>query len=144
MTRWNHVLPAGGRVNQGENITALDVSMRIAAALPGPGQYHIKRNPEQPGGRFNLSKAKTDVEWKMYRASKIPGPGEYPVHTMDPRTIGGARIQGGRFDESRPKNDIEWRAYNASGRVNPEGQPGPGQYDTFNPPKMLDPAAPLG
>jgi hypothetical protein len=114
--------------------------MRIAAALPGPGQYHIKRNPEQPGGRFNLSKAKTDVEWKMYRASKIPGPGEYPVHTMDPRTIGGARIQGGRFDESRPKNDIEWRAYNASGRVNPEGQPGPGQYDTFNPPKMLDPA----
>lgn len=95
MTVWNHILPRGGKLSEAPNVSYSDEQCKVARGVPGPGQYHIKRDLQPSGGRFNLSNAKTDVEWQMIRAAKLPGPGEYPVHVMDPRTISGARIQGG-------------------------------------------------
>eukprot|EP01050_Picozoa_sp_SAG11_P035822 SAG11_NODE_13327_length_660_cov_0.716578_1_plen_78_part_10 len=77
VNNWNFTLPNGGRISHAENLSDVEVACRRAAKVPGPGQYHMKRDLRPSGGRFNMSNPKSDIEWQIHRASKQPGPGEY-------------------------------------------------------------------
>jgi Sperm-tail PG-rich repeat len=60
----------------------LDIEIRRARELPGPGEYYTE-DPEVPrklpGGKFNTGRSKTQLEWTIYNAKKSPGPGEYSI-----------------------------------------------------------------
>lgn len=100
-----HMLPNGGRFNEGDNTSSLEQLCREKATLPGPGQYDQRpRHSEMPrGGRFSLGNPKSDVEWMIYFGSRQPGPGEYKIR--DPRMIG-VDVWGGKFNEARPESDV--------------------------------------
>ena len=117
-----HMLPNGGRFNEGQNTSALDALCRVKGAQPGPGQYDQRpRRAEMPrGGRFSLGNPKSDVEWMIYSAQRQPGPGEYAIR--DPRMIG-VDVWGGTFNEARPETDVQRKM-----RIG-KSTPGPGDCE---------------
>ena len=115
MTKHSHV--TGGRLSTSAIVTDVDVSMRRAKKLPGPGAYDVSAyGSKKTGGRFSTAKPKTDVEWIMHRAKQIPGPGEYDRRLPAP--------SGGKFGASSPKTNLEEIMHRAA------KLPGPGMYDS--------------
>ena len=75
-------VPKGGKISKGYPKTPLDIEIRRARELPGPGEYYTEdaEVPRKlPGGRFNTGRSKTQLEWTIYNAKKSPGPGEYSI-----------------------------------------------------------------
>lgn len=73
----------GGTWGKHKPKSDLEWQMIRAAAVPGPGQYRLKKKDIIPGGTWGNYNAKSDLEWKIYYASQMPGPSDYKP-TVDP------------------------------------------------------------
>jgi len=106
----------GGRMSTSAIVTDVDLVMRRASKIPGPGAYDNTYGSQKSGGRFSTAKPKTEVEWLMHRARQLPGPGQYNLPLSAP--------SGGKFGAGQPKSDLE-QIIARSAKL-----PGPGNYDS--------------
>jgi hypothetical protein len=68
----------GGKFNESRPQSDVEVRIRRASAIPGPGQYVLPDN-KLSGGKFNQSNPKSDIDVRVYTAAQIPGPSDYTV-----------------------------------------------------------------
>ena len=104
----------GAKMSVSPIVTDVDLAMRRASKIPGPGAYDDLYGKKMSGGRFSTAKPKSDVDWIMYRSARIPGPGEYEIKSPTP--------SGGRIGTKAPTALDQLIAYNKK-------LPGPGFYD---------------
>lgn len=61
--------------------TALEQQVKLAAQMPGPGQYNSASCLSLIGGQISASEIMSDVDWMIRRGHESPGPGQYLSET---------------------------------------------------------------
>lgn len=100
----------------------VDEEVKRVRDHPGPQDYRVKLEEQQPGGRFSRSSVPSNTEVLCKESAKIPGPGRYKIRGFRARDSGPSVKGSGKFSQAANVTLIDQIAERS------RNYPAPGHY----------------